>query len=688
MLQKCMQLAQQKNFAGAEKQLSRLLKFNPDNFQARLLLARLFQQQQRIPEAIKQFRHCLRLQPAQVEVLINLGVCLKAVGQLQQALDIYDQALPVAGHIPELHNNRGNVLRATGDFAAAERAYQQATGANTDFAGAWHNLGSLYLEMANPPAAWQPLARAWQLEPDSRRILSDLADCISLLPLDTPEQQLEAALLACLQIDRIDGRRLSRAAARYLRQHVFGQLTTVDATNVRQLLQPVLLCLLVREPVCDIALERLLTQARRWLLLTPDKDLDAELQTLLVYIARQCFLNEYVWSVSDEESALVDELTSRISNYFNQDNTATAGCSMDLCRLACYRPLSKLDISRKWIDSQSSSMLAPLLTQQILEPLQENSYSRKIEILSTINDSTSAAVQNQYEENPYPRWQMQDQPEPTHLSAYVQALFPWLTGSNTKLNIPESPAILSAGCGTGLQAIRLARRFPDARITAIDLSRSSLAYAVRRYNENQPPASAGTQAIKFCQADILQLDKLQDHFDMIECYGVLHHMQDPRQGWQSLRQKLKPEGLMRIGLYSERARGPIRAIRAYIDSNKLTADHAGIRQCREYVACLPADDPCHVLLYSPDFYSTSECRDLMFHVQEHQLTLTGIKEILDALRLEFIGFEFSEFSIPQRYKNEYPDDPLMRNLDNWDIFEQKYTDTFSDQYIFWVRALA
>ena len=36
------------------------------------------------------------------------------------------------------------------------------------------------------------------------------------------------------------------------------------------------------------------------------------------------------------------------------------------------------------------------------------------------------------------------------------------------------------------------------------------------------------------QADILELEKLNKNFDIIESGGVLHHMDDPFAGWQVL----------------------------------------------------------------------------------------------------------------------------------------------------------
>ena len=71
------------------------------------------------------------------------------------------------------------------------------------------------------------------------------------------------------------------------------------------------------------------------------------------------------------------------------------------------------------------------------------------------------------------------------------------------------------------------------------------------------------------QADILELEKLNKNFDIIESGGVLHHMDDPFAGWQVLVNCLKPGGLMRIGLYSELARQHIVKLREEIRNESI-----------------------------------------------------------------------------------------------------------------------
>ena len=126
---------------------------------------------------------------------------------------------------------------------------------------------------------------------------------------------------------------------------------------------------------------------------------------------------------------------------------------------------------------------------------------------------------------------------------------------NNRIRNVKAPEILIAGCGTGQQSIETATQIRDSKVLAIDLSLSSLAYAKRKTNE------LAVNNIEYMQADILELEKLNKNFDIIESGGVLHHMDDPFAGWQVLVNCLKPGGLMRIGLYSELARQHIVKLR-------------------------------------------------------------------------------------------------------------------------------
>jgi hypothetical protein len=85
-----------------------------------------------------------------------------------------------------------------------------------------------------------------------------------------------------------------------------------------------------------------------------------------------------------------------------------------------------------------------------------------------------------------------------------------------------------------------------------------------------------------------------------------------------------------------------------------------------------------------DFYSTSECRDLVFHTQEHRMTLPAIKAFLAEEKLHLIGLEVDR-DTARRYAARFPADTTMTDLDHWHAFEQDHPQTFAAMYRFWVQ---
>lgn len=227
-----------------------------------------------------------------------------------------------------------------------------------------------------------------------------------------------------------------------------------------------------------------------------------------------------------------------------------------------------------------------------------------------------------------------------------------------------------------------ARRFAGAHVLAVDLSRASLAFAERRARE------LGTVDIEFMHADILDLDRLGRRFDVVECVGVLHHMEDPERGLGILAALLAPDGLMKIGLYSEIARRAHRAARALARENGYQATAEGIRAARAHVLSLRADHPAHALAGRADFYSLSGCRDLMLHVHERRFTLPAVAAMLEAAGLEFIGFEFRDSWMLARYRERFPEDGGATSLENWHRYECDHPATFTSMYAFWARKRA
>ena len=125
-------------------------------------------------------------------------------------------------------------------------------------------------------------------------------------------------------------------------------------------------------------------------------------------------------------------------------------------------------------------------------------------------------------------------------------------------------------------------------------------------------------------------------FDRIEAVGVLHHLADPKTGWRVLLSLLRPNGTMRIGLYSETARRVIVEVRAFIAERGYRAAAEDIRAIRQTVI---RNQRWESVTKTGDFYSMSGCRDLLFNVMEHRFTIPEIAAFLEEQDLTFLGFE-------------------------------------------------
>ena len=186
------------------------------------------------------------------------------------------------------------------------------------------------------------------------------------------------------------------------------------------------------------------------------------------------------------------------------------------------------------------------------------------------------------------------------------------------------------------------------------------------------------------QADILDLELINQKFDIIESSGVLHHMKNPLAGWKVLANCLKPTGLMRIALYSKTARRNIIKTRDEIKKLEIGHNDRDLKFFRNKIIKSEKEhEKQHIS--SLDFYSLSTFRDLLFHTYEHQFTISQINQCLFELGLKFCGFDDKQaiqtFKLVHRGLNdEY-------NLNKWGEFENLNQNTFLGMYQFWCQKI-
>ena len=477
-------------------------------------------------------------------------------------------------------------------------------------------------------------------------------------------------------------RAITPAILSALRQHgdfatALARMPKTDSADLAALSDISLLCrAMALSPFKDLEVEALLTGLRRAVLERALSEPNDESGVgFAAALARHCYLNEYIFAVTDMEAEAVERVANAVATRLDRNDGAPP---VSIAALAAYRPLDSFEWFGRLLDTRWSDPVDAVIAQQVAEPLAERALCGDMRRLTSVGGDVTEAVRAQYEANPYPRW---IKFAAQHRAAPVGDL---LRGAPLRFDLPrdrspDAPDVLIAGCGTGQQPLLAASRYANARILAVDLSRASLAYAARKTREY------GAENIEYAQADIMALDTLERRFDLIECVGVLHHLADPLAGWRILAGLLRPGGVMKVGLYSETARRDVVAARRLIAERGFAATPDGILQCRAAIAALAeaGDADMRDLIERNGFYTASECRDLIFHVQERRFTLPQIADALESLGLDFLGFEMRDTQALRQFDAAYPD--ARTDLARWHRFETAKPDTFRGMYQFWVR---
>lgn len=664
-------------------------------------IARLHRDAGRTGPALVHLRRAFAARPTDPDIARSLAALLTDHGPADEALRIARQAADI-----DPRSSAGLVLlaRALARLSRgeeAEAAFATALRLDPAVAGHWFQAGVTLLHAGRRGGAIGAFRQLCRLAPGDARHWALFGQALRGVRFAAADDALRADLAAALAHPAVETGHLVDAVSSVVSlEPALARLCDAAATpdpdgTIRALLErgdldrlagDVLLHRLLDSAILnDPALERALTALRRVFLSKAMEANDPVWLPILCALAGQAFLNEHVFAESPAETVAVDTLTRRL------ETDLAAGTPPDPARLAllsAYRPPHRLAGAATLPAWPWPEPIARLLARQVEGPLAEADLKAGLPRLTPVEDPVSAAVRAQYEDNPYPRWERTGLiSAPIPLPAAIRTMFPHVT-------IPdhprwEAPDILVAGCGTGREAVWAANHVKGARVLAVDLSLTSLAHAARQSR------LLGLD-IAYAQADILALGAAfaaQDRrFDLIQCVGVLHHMADPLAGWRGLTGLLRPQGLMKIGLYSERARRPVVAARAFVAERPAGAGYeattAGIRRFRQDVLALPDDHPAKPVTRSPDFHSVSACRDLVFHVHEHRHSLPQIAGWLAELGLEFLGFQLEDQAVAALYRSRFPEDATLTDLSLWDRFEAEHPHVFGELYQFWVRPKA
>jgi tetratricopeptide (TPR) repeat protein/2-polyprenyl-3-methyl-5-hydroxy-6-metoxy-1,4-benzoquinol methylase len=635
------------DFAAAAAAYRRAIALRPSYPEAHSSLGFALAQLGALPEAIDCFNAALEVEPDYFFALNNLGDALTEQGELEGAANAYRRAIAIEPDVADLHTKLGTVLRELGRLPEAVEQLWAAIDTSNDNLPAWRTLGSL-LRFSQPAVYDETLAQ---------RLLGFFntagVDCGDVVEFTTALVTLKYAAEQQFR----DGSRF---------EFVLDTLLADD-----------LVCALLSRSVNgDRHLEMLLTGARRWLLLGRSRTADAALSAVSV-LAQQCLNNEYVFAAGEEEMKRLDDLRAKLESHAGWAPSPGLDIQYALLLFSMYTPLTHLANAARLAALPMShwhEALRPVVKRSLLDPMEEALLEAEIPVVGRVENSVSQAVKRQYEENPYPRWLTPAFRTSASMHGILTSMFPAFEPPEM---LKGRIRVLVVGCGTGHHPISIALRYEHADVVATDISRRSLAYGMRMARE------LGVTNVHFVENDLLNLAELDGEFDVIECVGVLHHMASIADGVKTLVGKLHRIGLLKIGLYNERARMPVMLARKRIAELGLTATATDIRRFRQTALAAPKDDALGQILDFGDFYTTSNCRDLLFHVHEQSVSIAGIRELLTKTGLRFIGFESADASLSDDYRRHFPGDLAMDDLSRWQALEEQNPSAFAGLYQCW-----
>ncbi len=158
-------------------------------------------------------------------------------------------------------------------------------------------------------------------------------------------------------------------------------------------------------------------------------------------------------------------------------------------------------------------------------------------------EDVTTRVKSFYEETPFPNYE--------GLEEYGELVN---KGSKNPFTVELLKAIgynkliLECGCGTGQMSHYL--QLNNNHVLGIDMSLGSLKLAIQHKLRNQLVRS------NFCQMNIFNLAIKDNSFDVVISHGVLHHTYDARKAFGEIVKKVKPDGIVMVGLYNRPARFP------------------------------------------------------------------------------------------------------------------------------------
>ena len=673
---------------GAEQIYREVLAADPGAADAWNMLAVALCQQNRLEAAAEAAERATTLRPKIAPYWLTRGNIAAARQLEREAQASFRRAVETKPDFTEAHYWLGRSCEREGKLTDAVAAYRAALRGAPEVAEIHYHLARALLGAERWHEALQAYQQAFERDPEGSLDRRECLDRFRFLEFDSLAEFWHAEITRFFRREDVDKSRYAMVGLRVLMaKRAFRAVRASadaqgpfepDTAALDEVSRDELFGLLLRDAlIAQPEFEVLLTRLRAALLLDGELRARAPLD-FLCDLALQCFNNEFIFAEAQTESTEVTELQCAIEAILRNPWVADKQLMRAVATLAMYRPLHAMSgVDTLLAREPMSAGIERLIHRSVRNVLEERRLRSGVRAVGAITETVSQAVRAQYEENPYPRWLSFDRMPPVSAAEWIESEVP---GLQTPTELSAALRLLVAGCGTGVEALGLATQIVGVQVKAVDLSLSSLAYAQRMANE------LSVTNVEFQQADILELAKWPERFDIVYCVGVLMAMRDPQAGLRALLPLVRPGGLLKLGVYSKRARASVNVARQIIRQRRLPATASAIREFRQYIYAAEQGSSLKSLLRWRDFYSMSDCRDFLFHVQEHQFELPQVAAMLHDHGLTVLGMSKQ---LPRHavaaYRQMFPRDETLADLQKWDAVERRYPETFLGMYQVWCR---
>ncbi|GAA6134805.1 hypothetical protein NBRC116188_15950 [Oceaniserpentilla sp. 4NH20-0058] len=624
-------------------------------------------------------KQALELYSAETECLNLLTRIELESGQFELAQAYIKQALVLEPENAGYWYSAGHVALALHDLEYAEKAFRKAIELAPKQTRADVSLAYTIAEQGRQIEAFQLYRQLVKTQTQDIQVKSRLLESAKGLVADYYDKELEQDLITYLSWDDVNLDNLSHLCCsvlifKFQLNHQGSAASFNDMASCTLLLDTLRKTIIKNE-----LLEKLIIAIRQELLTHASKKgrLINQYIPLCEAICQYQIKNEFLLPYSEAERSMILALKNMVDQSLELSGCTPTDISGALMLFSMYESWYSLGQYKTLFSFSDDSW--PAISFEIKLAHDSLLYEKQHEFksLTKMPSVDHHKVKGQYERFPYPRWQSLDNRNMTNYGRALQHEFPWINIPEKLLTQPLD--ILVAGCGTGRHALNVAKYFYQANVTAIDISQTSLDYAYKK------SAEFGIDNIDFYLADLTRLGKQQNAFDIIECSGVLHHIPQYHCALENLLMNLKPNGFMKLSLYSQRARQSVYDIRDQYKHGGIENNEQDIRILRHVIFSENKIKNKHLITESNDFYSMSGVVDLLLHEFEVGFTPKTIKTLCSHHQLTFLGFSSLDNMLKQAFKDFIGENYNFCDLDQWEDYEKSHPETFSNMYQFYCQ---